>query len=54
MNKYSIIPRKDIENMNDINYDILFIIISKYYHNIIMYILYIYEFWIYYTNVYNK
>lgn len=54
MNKYSIIPRKDIENINDTNYDILFVIISKYYHNIIIYILYIYEFWIYYTNMHNK
>lgn len=30
MNKYSIIPRTDIQNINDKNYDILFIIISLY------------------------
>jgi len=30
MNKYSIIPRTDIQNVNDKNYDILFIIIALY------------------------
>ena len=30
MNKYSIIPRTDIQNINDKNYDILFIIIALY------------------------
>ena len=30
MNKYSIVPRKDIQNVNDKNFDILFIIISLY------------------------
>jgi len=30
MNKYSIFPRKDIQNINDKNFDILFIIISLY------------------------
>jgi hypothetical protein len=30
MNKYSIIPRTDIQNVNDTNYDILFIIIALY------------------------
>ena len=30
INKFSIIPRTDVENVNDINYDILFIIISLY------------------------
>lgn len=30
MNKYSIFPRKDIEHINDTNYDILFVIISLY------------------------
>ena len=30
MNKYSIVPRKDIHNVNDKNFDILFIIISLY------------------------
>ena len=30
INKYSIIPRTDVQNVNDINYDILFIIIALY------------------------
>jgi hypothetical protein len=30
MDKYSIVPRNDIQNVNDKNYDILFIIISLY------------------------
>lgn len=30
INKYSIVPRTDVQNVNDINYDILFIIISLY------------------------
>lgn len=30
MNKYSIIPRRDIQNVNDKNYDVLFVIIALY------------------------
>lgn len=30
INKYSIVPRTDVQNVNDINYDVLFIIISLY------------------------